>query len=207
MKYLYLIIIITGLVQGCNLTTSLEQVENYVPIDDVLYSSAHKRYISPPESCKSFSEYVNIKSKDDVAFKYFNCLVDDKFYILEYLVTDRQQIFLNRHDNGYGLEFSKIEAYDIYQPDNIEKPPLLIVIHSQSTCCYPRPSGTSYTVNLFQISNYNDLLTVKDYTDFLANGVYENNMGFDGSLNDTEEKSTFKFKDIDSVTNWLDENY
>ncbi|SPL71877.1 hypothetical protein KPC_3055 [Acinetobacter stercoris] len=78
----------------------------------------------------------------------------------------------------------------------------MITLHSQYNCCYPRPEGKNYQVDLYQIQNNKGKLKLKSYTYVL--GDYAD--GFEGQT-DVREKSIFKFKDIASIKKWLDKNY
>lgn len=78
----------------------------------------------------------------------------------------------------------------------------MITLHSESICCYPRPEGKSYSIDLYKVIKSNEKIKLTPYTGILGDNKY----GFDGR-NDVKEKVNFKLKDIASIKKWLDKNY
>lgn len=153
--------------------------------------------------CKANRTQLSIFTKNDFLFEDNNCKNnDDESYIEEYLMNSDLRIHLyKKTDDGF-YESPKVKAVSIYRPYNNIKPPILIVLHSQYNCCYPRPTGTLYNVNLFEIKKTNNAINVEEVTSILG----KQSWGFEGRDSENN-KTTYKFRDIYSIKNWLKNNY
>lgn len=163
--------------------------------------------IKPPiAQCNVNSVKLNIFTTDDSSFEYYNCKENDDFYILEYLKNANQNIFIYKKIDDGGYNYPKVEAVSIYKPTDKTKAPIMIVLHGQYDCCYPRPSGTLYTVKLYKIIKEANSMQAIDYTHILGKDDYGKDYGFEGQ-DDIGEKVTYQFKDISSIKKWLKSNY
>ena len=204
---------LTGALPSCH-DADLLQSESKPDADNSVSSQAppalrtpkllsESQNLKPPvDQCDSNTVKLSIFATNDSSFEYYNCKEDDDFYILEYLKNANKNIFIYKKLREGGYDYPKVEAVSIYKPSDETKAPIMIVLHGQYNCCYPRPSGTSYEVKLYQIIKEANRIQAVDYTHILG----ENNYGFDGQ-NDVREKITYQFKDISSIKKWLKNNY
>lgn len=168
-------------------------------------SLPESKNLKPPlDQCDVNNVKLSIFTTNDSSFEYYNCKEEDDndFYILEYLKIANQNIFIYKKIRGGGYDYPKVEAVSIYKPSDETKASIMIVLHGQYSCCYPRPSGTFYEVKLYQIIKNTNSVKVVDHTSILGENYY----GFDGQ-NDVGEKVTYQFKDISSIKKWLESNY
>jgi hypothetical protein len=100
----------------------------------------------------------------------------------------------SRIGNGEGVKLIAVRVYK-----KINRPPILIEPYSEKYCCYPQPTGTLYTINLYEIYK-NNKISVKSITDILGS----NSSGLDGV---SDEYMKFNLKNIASIKKWLDKNY
>lgn len=151
--------------------------------------------------CKVDQTYkLSIFGKNDAKFISKNCdLSPDNQYIESFLILKNKKMSINkingRVGNGGGTE---LIAVSLYKENS--KQPVLITLYSETYCCYPQPSGKLYTVDLNEIKKENNSMVLKSITNILG----DNNSGLEGVSDDYMH---FKFKDINSIKEWLDKNY
>ncbi|EPF70954.1 hypothetical protein [Acinetobacter rudis] len=146
--------------------------------------------------CDVNSTQLSIYKKADFRVVSAVCHNDNP-YILNYLVNDKQKIFINKYSLDVGKWIPKLEAVSVYK--KLGKSPLLITIHTQYWDT-PTISGISYDINLYEILNKDGEIKLIDITEKLGG----NQSGLDG---ESDQKMTFKLKDIASIKKWLDKNY
>lgn len=151
-------------------------------------------------NCQNKKINLNIFYKDDFSFNSQLCANDDRSYIINFLQNNSQSILINKKEEEFGYDYPVLEAVSVFKKGKL--PPLLITLHSEYVCCYPRPEGKSYAIDLYKIIKDGGKFKINSYTSILG----ENNYGFDGQ-NDVREKVHFKLKDIASIKKWLDKNY
>lgn len=122
---------------------------------------------------------------------------NDNPYISNYLLHNKQRIFINKYSIDAGKWMPKLAAVSIYKKTG--KLPLLITIHTQDWDT-PTISGVSYNIDLYELIEKNGKIKLVDISKILG----ENKSGLDG---ESDQKMTFKLKDIASIKKWLDKNY
>ena len=64
--------------------------------------------------------------------------------------------FIKMINNGGAYNYPEVRAVSIYKSNDRNKAPILIVLHGQDIYYYSKPSGTLYTVKLYQIIGKTD---------------------------------------------------
>lgn len=149
--------------------------------------------------CESRTFFLNIFSKKDFLFDSKTCFGEDG-YIINFLENKSTRIILNKKFNEFGYDNLILEGVSIYKKE--KRPPLLITLHSEYICCYPKPEGKSYLIDIYQITKRGNGFFVKPFTESLGIERY----GFDGK-NNVRQRSIFKYKNIASIKRWLDKHY
>lgn len=147
-------------------------------------------------ACEGNNTQLSVYKKADFKVVSKTCH-DNNPYISNYLVNDKQNIFINKYSLDVGKWIPKLAAVSVYK--KLGKPPLLITIHTQYWDT-PTISGTSYDINLYEILNKDGKVTLIDITEKLG----KNQSGLDG---ESDQKMIFKLKDIALINKWLDKNY
>lgn len=166
----------------------------------VAQSTAAKQAIN--QSCKADQSYnFNVFSKKDLRFTSETCVSDlEEQHVKSYYILKGKKKLISRVDQGIvdGGQGVKLIAVSLYKRK--VKNPILISIYSEKYCCYPKPTGDFYTVELHEFVKNKNSIELKSITHILGNDSSGLNGVFDDYL-------TFKFKDISSVKKWLDKNY
>lgn len=153
------------------------------------------------KSCEADQAYnFNVFSKKDVRFTSEVCISDsEEQYVKSYYALKGSKKLISRVDGGIdGGQGVKLIAVSLYKRK--VKNPILISIYSEKYCCYPKPTGDFYTVELHEFVKIKNSIELKSITHILGDDTSGLNGVFDDYL-------TFKFKDISSVKKWLDKNY
>lgn len=166
----------------------------------IFYTNSIYASESSSESCQSSKVNLDIFSKNDFSLNSQSCMNDDRSYVVNTLKSNGKEFFVNKKEDEFGYNPPILEAVSIFKKNDL--PPLLITLHSEYVCCYPRPEGKSYYVDLYQVIRSNNKFELKPYTSILG----DNHYGFDGK-NDIRQKVKFKYKNISLIKKWLDKNY
>lgn len=142
---------------------------------------------------------LSIYSKNDYTFSNYTCSSEKGDYLKNYISNSKNNILVNEYSDFYGKEEPKLLAVSIYR-NSLNKKKLLITIQSSYYCCSPQIEGNAYQINLYEVMQKNDVLSLKDVTPILGD-KFE---GFDGQ---SEGRVFYEFKDINSIKKWLDTNY
>lgn len=157
-------------------------------------------FSSTNAKCNDYQKYnLNVFGGNDISFLSKNCMVDvETQYVENFLEHQKEKIFINKVygmvGNGSGVG---LKAVSIYRKS---KDPILITLYAENYCCYPKPSGTLYTVELHKIIKKDKKIILKSITNILG----ENSSGLEGV---SDDYLYFKLKNISSIKKWLDKNY
>lgn len=157
-------------------------------------------FSSTNTKCNDYQKYnLNVFGENDIIFLSKNCMVNvETQYVENFFEYQKEKIFINKVygmiGNGSGVG---LKAVSIYRKS---KDPILITLYAENYCCYPKPSGTLYTVELHKIIKIDKKIILKSITDILG----ENSSGLEGV---SDDYLYFKLKNISSIEKWLDKNY
>lgn len=157
-------------------------------------------FSSTNNKCSGYQKYnLSVFSKNDISFLSKNCMIDvETQYVENFFEIQKEKIFINkvfgRVGNGSGVQ---LKAVSIYRKS---KDPILITLYAENYCCYPKPSGTLYTIELHKIIKKDEKIILKSITNILG----DKSSGLEGV---SDDYLYFKLKNISSIKKWLDKNY
>ncbi|ENW94197.1 hypothetical protein [Acinetobacter dispersus] len=149
------------------------------------------------QSCEEAVTKLTVNKKHDFNLMSKSCDFEENPFIENFLINGKQKRFVNKYSMDGGKWPQKLEAVSIYKQKN--KVPVLITLHTQRWDT-PTINGVTYSINLYKIINNNEGVNLIDISKILG----EDKSGLDGVSDDYMH---FKFKDINSIKEWLDKNY
>ncbi|MFC6053179.1 hypothetical protein ACFPT0_10070, partial [Acinetobacter portensis] len=125
------------------------------------------------------------------------CNSNDNPYIENSLQGLNKNVYLNKYSIDGGKWYQKLAAVSVYKKTN--KNPILITLHTQYWDT-PTINGTTYSIDLYQITNKNGKIQVTDISKILG----DKQSGLDGV---SDDYILFDLKNIALIKKWLDKNY